>query len=376
MSCSPVTDFQNDTYWMAKALKLAEQGLYTTSPNPRVGCVIVKEGRLVGQGFHQKAGGPHAEVHALAMAGDQAKGATAYVTLEPCSHHGRTPPCADALIKAGIARVVSAIEDPNPSVAGQGLARLQAAGIQTRHSVLVEDAEALNRGFLKRMRTGHPWITLKLASSLDGATAMANGESQWITGPEARADVQRGRARSCAILTGIGTVQADDPALNVRLPETQRQPDRIVLDSQLRISPSARLLALDGVTKILHGPNCDPQAMAKLAEAGAHLVEIPLHPTHGSLDLLSVRNWLGREGYNEIWCEPGARLAAALLQAELVDELLLYQAPKLLGSNTRPLLDWSIPSLAQAVQLVPVENRRIGTDLRLRLRPVKSAENA
>lgn len=371
-----MTDFQNDAYWMAKALKLAERGLFTTSPNPRVGCVIVKDGELVGEGFHQRAGEPHAEVHALAMAGERARGATAYVTLEPCSHYGRTPPCADALIKAGVARVVSAIEDPNPSVAGQGLAKLEAAGIETRHSVLAGEAEALNRGFLKRMHTGHPWITLKLAASLDGATAMANGESQWITGPEARADVQRGRARSCAILTGIGTVLADNPSLNVRMPGATRQPDRIILDSQLRMSSTAHLLTLEGITWVLHGPTADPDARARLTDTGARLAELPLDPTTGSLDLSAVRDWLGRAGYNEVWCEPGARLAAGLLQAGLVDELVLYQAPKLLGSNTRPLLDWSIPSLAQAVQWVPVDTRWLGSDLRWCLKPALAPEKA
>ena len=371
-----MTDYQNDAYWMAKALKLAEKGLNTTSPNPRVGCVIVRDGRLVGEGYHERAGTPHAEVHALAMAGETARGATAYVTLEPCSHHGRTPPCAEALVEAGVGRVVAAIEDPNPQVGGRGLARLENAGIETRAGVLTEDAEALNRGFLKRMRTGHPWMTLKLAGSLDGATALASGESQWITGPEARRDVQLGRARSCAILTGIGTVLADDPALNVRLPGATRQPDRLVLDTRLRTPSEARLFQTDGRVHILHGQQIESDSVDRLTRAGAGLTRLPVDATTGQLDLHALMNWLGEQGYNEIWVEAGAILAGGLLKAGLVDELLLYQAPKLLGANVRPLLDWSIPSLAQAVQLVPVDTRQIGADLRWRLRPVTISDNA
>jgi len=365
-----VTDYQNDAYWMAKALKLAEKGLNTTSPNPRVGCVIVRDGQLVGEGYHERAGSPHAEVHALAMAGEAARGATAYVTLEPCSHHGRTPPCAEALIEAGVGRVVAAIEDANPEVAGRGLALLQKAGIDTHAGVLAEDAEALNRGFLKRMRSGRPWLTAKLASSLDGATALANGESQWITGPEARQDVQLGRARSCAILTGVGTVLADDPSLNVRLPGMTRQPDRLVLDTRLRAPAEARLFTTNGRVRILHGPRADEESAARLAAVGADLTPLPLEMTTGQLDLHAVVNWLGEQDYNEVWIEAGAILAGSLLKAGLVDELLLYQAPKLLGANVRPLFDWSIPSLAQAVQLVLVDTRQIGADLRWRLRPV------
>ncbi|GGX56144.1 bifunctional diaminohydroxyphosphoribosylaminopyrimidine deaminase/5-amino-6-(5-phosphoribosylamino)uracil reductase RibD [Saccharospirillum salsuginis] len=371
-----MTDYQNDAYWMAKALRLAEKGLNTTSPNPRVGCVIVRDGRLVGEGYHERAGTPHAEVHALAKAGDAARGATAYVTLEPCSHHGRTPPCAEALIEAGVGRVVAAIEDPNPQVGGRGLALLEEAGIATRAGVLAEDAETLNRGFLKRMRTGHPWLTLKMASSLDGATALASGESQWITGPEARQDVQLGRARSCAILTGVGTVLTDDPSLNVRLPDVTRQPDRIVLDTRLRTSAEARLFKSNGRVRILHGPQADADSAARLGQVGADLTQLPLESTTGQLDLRALMDWLGEQGYNEIWVEAGAILAGSLLKTGLIDELLLYQAPKLLGANVRPLLDWSIPSLAQAVQLVPVDTRQIGADLRWRLRPVTVSDTA
>lgn len=371
-----MTDYQNDAYWMAKALKLAEQGLNTTAPNPRVGCVLVKDGRPVGEGYHERAGTPHAEVHALAMAGSAARGATAYVTLEPCSHHGRTPPCAEALVNAGVARVVAAIEDPNPQVAGRGLALLEAAGIATRSGVLVEDAESLNRGFLKRMRTGRPWLTLKLACSLDGATALASGESQWITGPEARRDVQRGRARSCAVLTGSGTVLADDPSLNVRLPGVTRQPDRLVLDTRVRTPHDARLFASEGRVRILHGPAPDADAANRLRQAGADLAGLPLDAASGQLDLHALLHWLGGQDYNEVWVEAGAILSGGLIKAGLVDELLIYQAPKLLGAHIRPLLDWSIPSLAQAVQLAPVDIRQVGRDLRWRLRPVTVSDTA
>lgn len=366
-------DYSNDAYWMARALKQAERGLFTTAPNPRVGCVIVKDGRLIGEGFHERAGEPHAEVHALAMAGAEAKGATAYVTLEPCSHHGRTPPCAEALVDAGVARVVAALEDPNPDVAGRGLARLEAAGIATRSGVLAEDAEALNPGFLKRMRTGLPWVTLKMASSLDGATALASGESQWITGPEARQDVQRGRARSCAILTGSGTVLADNPSMNVRLPGVTRQPDRLVLDTRLRTPTDARLFQAEGRVRLLHGP--DIGDASELEAAGAELSELPLDATTGYLDVNALMRWLGQAGYNEVWVESGSTLAGTLLKAGVVDELLLYQAPKLLGANVRPLLDWAIPSLAQAVSLVPLDVRMIGPDVRWRLRPVTVSDS-
>lgn len=367
-------DYSNDANWMARALKLAERGANTTSPNPRVGCVVVNQGRLVGEGFHIRAGGPHAEVHALAAAGERARGATAYVTLEPCSHQGRTPPCADALIKAGVVRVVCAMTDPNPEVAGQGLARLQAAGIQVRSGVLTEAAELLNPGFLKRMRTGKPWVTLKVAASLDGATAMANGESQWITGPEARADVQAGRARSCAVLTGVGTVLADDPSLNVRLAPDSRQPARVVLDSRLSMNPNARMLTLPGVTWILHGPRVDSARVAALVDKGAKLVELPVDEHTHRLRLSDVMAWLGRTGFNEVWAEPGATLAGELMTRQCVDELWLYQAPKLMGSLVRPLLNCPLATLAEAIDLHPVDIRQIGNDVRWRLRPNTSVK--
>lgn len=359
---------QSDESWMARALVLASFGATTTSPNPRVGCVIVRDGVNVGEGYHQRAGTGHAEVHALAAAGDQAPGATAYVTLEPCSHYGRTPPCADALIAAGISRVVCAMQDPNPQVAGTGLARLAAAGIDICLGVLSQDAERMNRGFLQRMRTGKPWLTLKLACSLDGATAMGSGESQWITGTEARADVQRARSQSCAILSGIGTVLSDDPSLNVRLDGCDRQPDRVILDTQLNTPTSARLLTLPGKTWLLHSSAASAQRVSALTAAGAKLVLMP-HKEDGWLDLAAVSVWLGQQQFNEVWAEPGARLAGALLQAGQVDEVWLYQAPVLLGADTRPLIATKMASLAQRLELTLLDVRSVGQDLRLQLRP-------
>lgn len=357
----------SDEYWMAQALTLARRGLNTTTPNPAVGCVIVKDGNKVGEGYHQRAGTPHAEVHALVAAGSLARGGTAYVTLEPCSHHGRTPPCADALIAAGVARVVCAIEDPNPKVAGRGLARLAAAGVETRSGVLAREAEALNWGFLHRMRTGRPWVRLKMASSLDGGTALANGESQWITGPQARQDVQHGRAAACAILTGIGTVLADDPSMNVRLDGVERQPDRVVLDSQLRMPVHARMLTLPGNTWVLHGPDVPVDKVAALTEIGARPVALPLSEDH-RLDMPAVLDWLGRQSWNLVWVEGGARLAGALVAGGWVNELWLYQAPKFLGSSIKPLLDWSISSLSEALLPEVVDVRQVGADIRWQLR--------
>ena len=363
-----MTETQSDEFWMAHALTLAARGITTTMPNPRVGCVIVRDGQNVGEGYHVLAGTGHAEVHALAAAGDRARGATAYVTLEPCSHHGRTPPCAEALINAKVARVVCAIEDPNPKVAGRGLAQLEAAGVLVRSGVLSQDAEALNRGFLKRMRTGQPWLTLKLASSLDGATAMASGESQWITSPAARADVQRARSERCAILTGVGTVRSDDPSLTVRLEGIDRQPDRVILDTHLNTPANANMLSLPGKTWVLHGNEAPEERKAVLEEAGARLVVLP-RDAAGHLDLTAVMIWLGQQAYNEVWAEPGATLAATLLQMNLVDELWLYQAPVLLGAATRPLFSASLSTLSEGLFFSMVDTRAVGSDLRLQLRP-------
>jgi diaminohydroxyphosphoribosylaminopyrimidine deaminase/5-amino-6-(5-phosphoribosylamino)uracil reductase len=354
---------------MAEALKLAAQGRNTTTPNPNVGCVLVKDEQLIGAGYHQLAGGPHAEVHALQQAGLAALGATAYVTLEPCSHQGKTPPCADALIAAGVVRVVCAMVDPNPQVAGRGLAALRAAGIVTEQDILAPAAEQLNLGFLKRMRTGWPRLIVKLAASLDGATAMASGESQWITGPEARADVQRWRAQSCAILTGVATVIADDPALTVRLPDCTRQPVRLVLDSHGRIPLDSRLLRMPGSTVVVvHGEHLAAERIEALQRAGYRTVGLPL--VDQRIDLSALLDWAGQEQLNQIWVEAGATLAGSLIGSGLADEVMLYQAPLFLGAQTRPMLANSFPSLAEAIQFTVLEMRTIGPDVRLRLQPI------
>jgi diaminohydroxyphosphoribosylaminopyrimidine deaminase/5-amino-6-(5-phosphoribosylamino)uracil reductase len=357
-----------DAFWMAEALKLAEQGRTTTTPNPNVGCVIVKDDQLIGAGYHQRAGGPHAEVHALQQAGLAAAGATAYVTLEPCSHQGKTPPCADALIAAGVARVVCALIDPNPQVAGKGLAALRVAGIATEHGVLASAAEQLNLGFLKRMRTGRPRVIVKLAASLDGATAMASGESQWITGPEARADVQHWRAQSCAILTGVDTVLADDPALTVRLPNCSRQPLRLVLDSHGRIPLDAQLLRVPGATVVLHGEHLAAERIVALQQAGYRTVGLPL--VDNRIDLNALLDWAGHEQLNQLWVEAGATLAGTLIGSGNVDEVILYQAPLFLGAQTRPMLSNQLRSLSDAMRFSVLDSRTIGADVRMRLQPI------
>lgn len=356
-----------DEFWMAQALKLAEKGRCTTTPNPNVGCVIVKGGQKMGEGWHQKAGTPHAEVHALAMAGTSAEGATAYVTLEPCSHYGRTPPCAQALINAGIGKVVCAMKDPNPLVAGQGLSMLEAAGIETRSGVLQAQAEQLNAGFFKRMRTGLPWVTVKMASSLDGGTALGNGASQWITGPQARRDVQHGRAKSCAIVTGIGSVLADNPSMNVRLPGTDRQPWRLVLDSHLRTPVNARLIENPGRTILFHCSDAPQDARIALTDAGFECVEIAVDE-NGRLDLAAFLRWCGQAELNRLWVEAGANLAGSFARQGLVDEFILYQAAKFLGSGTFQVLNMELQSLDQAIDLTVEDVRFVGKDIRWRLR--------
>ena len=355
----------DDHRYMAYALQLAERGLYSTDPNPRVGCVLVSAGEIVGEGWHECAGEPHAEIHALIAAGDRARGATAYVTLEPCCHHGRTPPCSEALIAAGVARVVVALQDPNPRVAGGGLAQLQAAGIETACGLLAADAEALNPGFVSRMRRGRPYVRCKLAMSLDGRTAMASGESKWITGAPARADVQRLRARSSAILTGIGTVLADDPSLNVRLDavENTRQPLRVVVDHQLRMPPGARMLRLPGTTLICAVSETAAPREALLA-AGAEIVLLKAHD--GRMRLPDVLEVLALREINEVLVEAGAILSGALLAAGLVDELVIYMAPHLLGDGGRGL--FHLPGLEHIAQKRAVEIRdirKIGNDWRI-----------
>jgi diaminohydroxyphosphoribosylaminopyrimidine deaminase/5-amino-6-(5-phosphoribosylamino)uracil reductase len=350
---------------MAQALHLAEQGLYSTSPNPRVGCVLVLNGNVVGEGWHQRAGEPHAEVYALREAGDKAPGATAYVTLEPCSHHGRTPPCADALIAAGVARVVVAMQDPNPQVTGQGLARLRAAGIDVECGLMEAAARELNIGFFSRMTRGTPWLRSKIAMSLDGRTALANGVSKWITGDAARQDVQHWRACSCAVLTGIGTVLADDPQLNVRGIETARQPLRVVLDSQLRMPLTARILTGGGA--LIYTAMNDADKIATLKNTGASVCVLP--DGKGQVDLTDMLKDLAKRGCNEVLVEAGSILNGALLRARLVDELLLYLAPQLLGDAARGMAQLGeLISLDQRIDLKWQDMRHIGNDLRITVR--------
>jgi diaminohydroxyphosphoribosylaminopyrimidine deaminase / 5-amino-6-(5-phosphoribosylamino)uracil reductase len=377
------TDF--DRRAMTRALALAERGLETTHPNPRVGSVIAQGEEVVGEGWHERAGEPHAEVNALHAAGPKTVGATAYVTLEPCSHHGRTPPCVEALIAARVARVVFALEDPNPQVSGRGAAALRRAGVVVESGLLAAEAAELNPGFLKRMRSGRPWVRVKLAMSLDGRTALANGASQWITGPEAREDVQHWRARSSAILTGIGTVLADDPRLDVRLPDppsgrARPQPLRVVLDARLQTPPGARMLTGGAPVLIMTAANHRENEVelagrrAQLLERGAAIEEVPASEFSaamgaGRLSLKDVLERLGRREINELWVEAGARLAGRLLDESLADELVLYMAPKLLGPKARALADIAdVQQLNDARRFAIIETRQIGKDLRIRLR--------
>ncbi len=347
---------------MARALQLAERGLWTTSPNPRVGCVLVRGGEIVGEGWHEKAGEPHAEIHALRAAGDKAKGATAYVTLEPCSHHGRTPPCAEALIAAGVARVVSAMTDPNPLVSGKGLALLQAAGIETASGLLESEARELNIGFVSRMTRGRPWLRLKAAASLDGKTALNNGVSQWITGPDARRDGHAWRARACAILTGIGTVRDDDPNLTVRDVATTRQPLRVVVDSRLEILPTARIL--QGEPVLIVGAIENAEKMALLRSTG-NFVEI-LNNGSDKVDLKALLELLARRGINEVHAEAGFKLNGSLLGEGLVDELLLYLAPCLIGHEASGLFNLpELTTLDGKRRLKIRDLRQLGEDIRL-----------
>jgi diaminohydroxyphosphoribosylaminopyrimidine deaminase/5-amino-6-(5-phosphoribosylamino)uracil reductase len=355
---------------MQRALELAQRGLLTTNPNPRVGCVLVKDGRIVGEGWHERPGEPHAEVMALRAAGAAAAGATAYVTLEPCSHHGRTPPCVDALIDARVARVVFAVQDPNPQVNGAGAERLRRAGVDVTSGLLESEAAELNAGFVKRMRSGLPWVRLKLAMSLDGRTALANGASRWISGEAAREDVQYWRARSSAVLTGVGTVLADDPRLDVRLSMVPRPPPpaRVVLDTQLRTPPDARLFSLPGKTWLFTSSE-DAVRRSALEARGARVVRLE-RGADGRMGLRQVLQALGAAEMNEVLVEAGATLAGALVQARLADELLLYIAPMLLGPQGRPLLALSeLTDLAGSPRFEIIESRQVGADLRVRLRP-------
>lgn len=347
---------------MAQALRLAERGLYSTTPNPRVGCIIVKAGKVVGEGWHERAGEAHAEVHALRAAGEGARGSTAYVTLEPCSHQGRTPPCADALVVAGVSRVVAAMQDPNPLVAGCGVARLRAAGIVVECGLLEDEARELNIGFVSRMTRGRPWLRMKVAASLDGKTALESGVSQWITGPEARQDGHRWRARACGILSGIGTVREDDPQLNVRGVQTSRQPIKVVVDSRLDLSLNARLLAAGEV--IVATASVDQSKTEALRKTGADVLHLP--GVDGKVDLPTLMQELGRRGLNELHVEGGGRLNGALIDAGLVDELLLYLAPCLIGDAARGMFGLpELASLEEKKRLVVRDARMVGGDLRI-----------
>jgi diaminohydroxyphosphoribosylaminopyrimidine deaminase/5-amino-6-(5-phosphoribosylamino)uracil reductase len=351
-----------DREFMEQALELAGRGLYTATPNPRVGCVVVRDGAVVGTGWHEKAGMPHAEVLALKAVGARSRGATLYVNLEPCSHHGRTAPCADAIIEAGVQRVVAAIQDPNPKVAGAGFAKLRAAGIAVEHGLMEEEARELNLGFFARMTRGRPWMRMKIAASLDGRTALANGKSQWITGEAARDDGHRWRARACAVLTGFGTVRDDDPQLNVRGVDTLRQPLKIVVDSKFETSPSARLLK-EGKTLVVGAVN-DAKKIALLKGAGAEVVIIPNE--HGKVELLKLTEELARRELNEIHVEAGTKLNGSLLQAGVVDELLVYLAPRVIGDSGGGMFNLpELTELSQATELKIREVERIGVDLRI-----------
>ena len=357
-----------DHGFMARALQLAQRGLFTATPNPRVGCVMVRDGRVLGEGWHEKAGGPHAEAAALneiVGAGDTAIGATAYVTLEPCSHFGRTPPCADALIAAGVVRVVAAMPDPNPLVAGQGLAKLAGAGIDVSSGLLAAAAQELNIGFVSRMTRGRPWLRLKVAASLDGKTALNNGVSQWITSPAARRDAHAWRARSCAVLTGIGTVKDDNPRLTGREVPTTRQPLKVVIDSRLETSPDAAVL--DGGRVLIAAAQDDAARSAALRARGAEIVILP--NTQGKVELADLLQELGRRGINEVLAEAGTRLNGSLLREGCVDELLIYQAPILLGDMARGMFGLAeLTDLAGAMRLDIIERRAVGADFRIRAR--------
>ena len=372
----------SDREYMARAIQLAKEGLYTTQPNPRVGCVLVKQGNIVGEGFHYRAGEGHAEVNALRAAGEEAKGATAYVTLEPCSHYGRTPPCSEALINAGVARVVAAMVDPNPQVAGRGMTMLREAGIEATSGLLEESARALNLGFIKRMETGLPFVRVKSAISLDGRTAMASGESKWITGPAARGDVQKLRAQSSVILTGIGSILQDDSALTVReaqlnLPNVadvvKKQPLRVVLDSRLQMPLTASILKQPGRTLIVTCSD-DTIAQNKLKDAGAEVLFMPAE--NGRVALLPLLRWLASEEQcNDLLVETGSVLAGAFVEQKLADELHVYMAMKLLGSQAKPLFELPLTKMSEQVELQMLDSRMLGDDLKLILQP-QYGENA
>ena len=354
-----------DHAFMARALALAERGRDTATPNPNVGCVIAKDGRIIGEGWHERAGEPHAEARALASCTESASGATVYVTLEPCSHQGRTGPCTEKLITAGVARVVAAVQDPYPEVNGRGLARLREAGMRVEVGLLASEAEEAHLGFLHRMRHGRPWMRLKAAASLDGKIALANGESRWITGEEARRDVHALRARSSAMLTGIGTVLKDDPELTVRHVPCSRQPRRVVIDSRLDLPPGAKILS--GEPPIVLTVSEDAAKRAALEAKGAEVIQVP--GEGGKTDLAAVARWLGGRGFNEVTVETGGKLMGSLLRAGVVDEIVLYVAPLVLGDTAQDL--FVLPELATldaALRPRIVDVRPVGSDWRITAR--------
>lgn len=372
-----MSTFTHDDYrFMQRAIVLAKGGHYTTSPNPRVGCVLVKSGEIIAEGFHQRAGEGHAEVNALKMAGSNAQGATAYVTLEPCSHYGRTPPCAEGLIKAGVTHVIAAMVDPNPKVAGRGLQMLEQAGISTQHGLLTQAAEALNVGFIKQMSTGLPYVRCKLAASLDGKTAMKNGESKWITSVDARQDVQRLRAQSCAIISGTDSILVDNAKMTVRWQElgdlkndypkeSVRQPIRVIIDSKNRLTPDLALFNE-------HCPIILIRNTIENIHQWPHFVEqvaLPFAQTSGQKQYINLRAllaYLAKLNLNDVLIESGARLAGAFIEQNLVDELVLYQAPKLMGAESKSLLNMAnITSLSEAKDLEISDMRMVGKDIRI-----------
>ncbi len=363
---------------MARAIKLARKGIYTTHPNPRVGCVLVKNNKIIGEGYHQRTGQPHAEVLALLDAGNKAQDATAYITLEPCSHTGRTPPCADTLIEAGIRKVIIAMQDPNPLVSGNGIKKLRDAGIEVHTHVLEQEAKALNKGFIKRMQYGLPWVRVKMAMSLDGRTAMKSGDSQWITGIDARLDVQKYRASADAILTGQGTLLADNPSLNVRLKKEElgiegevRQPVRVVLDQDLQISPQAKMLSLKGETWIYTGTVNHQDKKQRLKEQGTTIIEAKTDKQY-FLELEEVLKDLAKREINEVHVEAGQTLTGALLEQGLVDELVIYMAPTLMGSDARGLFYLpSLQTMQDRISLEIKDIRAIGRDWRIIAIPSK-----
>ncbi|WP_445355630.1 bifunctional diaminohydroxyphosphoribosylaminopyrimidine deaminase/5-amino-6-(5-phosphoribosylamino)uracil reductase RibD [Microbulbifer sp. EKSA008] len=361
---------------MARAIQLAERGLYTTMPNPRVGCVITDgDGNVVGEGWHKRAGEPHAEIEALSDAGDLAQGATVYVTLEPCSHTGRTGPCAEALVKAGVARVIYGMQDPNPNVSGAGLQILRDAGIEVEGPILEERCRALNPGFIKRMTLGLPLVRSKSAMSLDGRTAMASGESKWVSGPAARADVQRLRARSCAVITGVETVHFDNPNLNVRADEmalemlaaeraAEVQPLRVIVDSQLRTPARAFILQGDAPTLVCTTERAEAERRERIEKTGAEVVVLP-HDKEGRVDLLALLKELARRQCNEVLVESGATLSGEFLYRGHVDEIIVYMAPKLLGSTGRPLFELPIERMGSMLPITITDMRAVGHDWRI-----------